>query len=108
MKRCFLGTFGIIESSMKIPFGNPNFIILTLITSFPLFSLTLLQKLPVDYQPTLIYEAIDLLKSLSDHAMTLNLTIKIMEIYLFNLVNFLFVLTTIHAASVPHQSILAM
>ncbi|KAM0965151.1 hypothetical protein ACFX2C_021102 [Malus domestica] len=72
MKRCFLGTFGIIESAMKIPFRNPNFIILTSITSFPLFSLTLLQKLPVDYQPSLIYEAIDLLRSLSDHAMTLN------------------------------------
>ncbi|TQD71903.1 hypothetical protein C1H46_042546 [Malus baccata] len=104
MKRCFLGTFGIIESAMKIPFRNPNFIILTLITSFPLFSLTLLRKLPFDYQPTLIYEAIDLLRSLSDHAMTLNVTIKIIEIYLFNLVNFLIVLTTIHAASSIYTS----
>ncbi|KAM1518087.1 hypothetical protein EV2_021766 [Malus domestica] len=104
MKRCFLGTFGIIESAMKIPFRNPNFIILTSITSFPLFSLTLLQKLPVDYQPSLICEAIDLLRSLSDHAMTLNVTIKIIEIYLFNLVNFLIVLTTIHAASSIYTS----
>ncbi|KAM1722720.1 hypothetical protein ACFX11_021399 [Malus domestica] len=66
--------------------------------------LTLLQKLPVDYQPSLIYEAIDLLRSLSDHAVTLNVTIKIIEIYLFNLVNFLIVLTTIHAASSIYTS----
>ncbi|ONI30526.1 hypothetical protein PRUPE_1G255800 [Prunus persica] len=58
IKLWFLGTVGLIESAMKIPFRNPNFIALTLITSFPLFCMRLIHELPYNYQPSLIKEAI--------------------------------------------------
>ncbi|KAB2624696.1 hypothetical protein D8674_016356 [Pyrus ussuriensis x Pyrus communis] len=63
-----LGTFGIIESAGTIPFRNPNFIILKLITSLPLFFLTLIHQLPYDFQPSLIVHAINLRTSLSYHS----------------------------------------
>ncbi|KAM2330640.1 hypothetical protein ACFX1X_021443 [Malus domestica] len=107
-----LGTFGIIESALTIPFRNPNFIILTLITSLPLFFLTLIHQLPYDFQPSLIVHAINLRTSLSYHSnpmisdisWALDVAIQILQVYFFTLGNFLIVLTTIHAASTIYAS----
>lgn len=104
IKLWFLGTVGLIESAMKIPFRNPNFIALTLITSFPLFFMRLIHELPYDYQPSLIKEAIYQLRTLTNDggnmSRALNLTIQILEIYLSVFVDFLIALTTIYAASI--------
>ncbi|PQM40966.1 uncharacterized protein Pyn_14297 [Prunus yedoensis var. nudiflora] len=104
IKLWFLGTVGLIESAMKIPFRNPNFIALTLITSFPLFCMRLIHELPYNYQPSWIMKAIYQLRILTydggNMTWALNLTIQILEVYLFCLVDFLSALTTIYAASI--------
>ncbi|BFG16463.1 hypothetical protein CerSpe_027370 [Prunus speciosa] len=108
IKLWFLGTVGLIESAMKIPFRNPNFIALTLITSFPLFCMRLIHELPYNNQPSWIKEAIYQLRILTydggNMTWALNLTIQILKVYLFCLVDFLSALTTIYAASIIYTS----
>lgn len=104
IKLWFLGTVGLIESAIKIPFRNPNFIALTLITSFPLFCMRLIHELPYNYRPSLIMGAVDQLRILTYYGgnmpWALNLTIQILEVYLLCLVDFIIALTTINAASI--------
>lgn len=95
-----------------IRYENPSVITFTLITSFPLFCMTLIPRLPSDNQPTLIMEAIGQLRILTDHSNSLisdiswalYLPVQLLKVYLVDLVNFFAALTTIYAASTVYTS----
>lgn len=72
IKPWFLVTIGIMGSAMKIPLRNPNFITFTLSTSFPLFCMKLMPRLPYNlHQPSLIMGASFELRRLITHRDTL-------------------------------------
>ncbi|XP_004298587.1 PREDICTED: uncharacterized protein LOC101306912 [Fragaria vesca subsp. vesca] len=116
MKLLFLGTFAIIISAMKIPFRNPNFITFTLITSIPLFFITLLPQLPL-VQDQIIDFSIEVLvkrkivtyssieTTQEDLSWPEELTIQFLKMYIVDMVNFLTAFTTIYASSTIHTSI---
>lgn len=121
IKLWFLGTFAIIVSAVKIPFRNPIFITFTLITSIPLFFITLIARLPY-IQNQLINLFIDALIQLNiltvtsqtyqtintKHLINVSWAVEpitqFLKVYLVDLVNFLTALTTIYASSAIHTS----
>lgn len=118
IKLWFLGTFAIIVSAVKIPFRNPNFIIFTLITSIPLFFITLIPRLPYIQNQlinlfthaliqlnilTVTYQTINT-KHLINVSRAVEPITQFLKVYLVDLVNFFTALTTIYASSTIHTS----
>ncbi|XP_050130842.1 uncharacterized protein LOC126607333, partial [Malus sylvestris] len=102
MKLWFRDTIGVIGSAAKIPFRNPSFITFVLITSFPLFCMTLVPRLPSSQPPLIMEEAAIQLRVLTHHPK--GHMIQLLRVYLFELVSFFTALTTIYAASTVYIS----
>ena len=104
----YLSTIGILKSAIEIPLKSPTFLIFTILASLPLIFATLLQKLPLFHLniDSLFFDNTPNYGSfpnnynlVHDTTLVLDLVTTSLKVLLFDSLNFLIAIATVHSTS---------